>query len=374
MILSRLWTLAAIASTAFGLPSPDLTSAENHYPESSSPETEDRIDISGLEDFIRNDPGTSAMLLVSLGAATMLAGQSVWRGFQEGFRRRRASRSTPRQCDVVADHVEKNAHPDDTLIVRPEELALPLHQADAALPPRLDLTHQQEALRQGYFQGLKSGGRTGDRVEVWQALDGFEEGYRAKAYNRGGMDIARRVKFAMEMFSGDREVREAWHRGWVAGYERAEHAKERATELKENIELAHGEGVAVGVCVAEAREHQLECATAEAPHETPQTSFSPRDYERWIRQCMAMVRERNLAALLRTLKYVPLSGPSPTRIFFPLQNQVNSVKKQATDSFNAMAKVKVEPAKFAPAAGAFISNAAKNFRPGSIPKAVYRGA
>ncbi len=88
---------------------------------------------------------------------------------------------------------------------------------------------------------------------------------------------------------------------------------------------------------------------------------------------MSMVRERKLDELLEQLKASPPPGQLTSRVFFPFQNKVDSVKKGVVNSVNALANVKMDPAKFAPAAGAFLSSAAKNIQQPQIAKPVLRG-
>ncbi len=252
MIFLRFWTVAAIVSTGFGHPSPKPPSPKDPSLESPSSQTQDVLGIPGLEEFMQKDPGTAALLLISVGGVSAVATQYLWKGVQEGFGLSRAFRPGRNRCDA-SEPAKKNDYPDDALVVTPTELANPFSDSDInTLPVRPDLTLQQEALRQGFFQGMKSGGKTRNDLEIWQTLEGFEAGYKEKRKDKLDLDRLRSFKNGITTWK-DSAVREAWWRGYEAGFQRAEQAEKSAEKLQANIQKAHHAGVAVGVCVREAR-------------------------------------------------------------------------------------------------------------------------
>ncbi len=232
----------ALAGTAFSRPSEE--------PRASDP----------LEEVILKHPKTAVVAALLTGTAIGVT-PHFYRGIRQAFTSRRRSRSSSAQCDVPNTTptgpseypypppavMPPNNYPEDAIAITVMDL-FQWYERGWGLPYRPELTPRQEALRQGFFQGIKDAGAVTGSDEIAKLLDGFEEGYQAKvdgqdhvAGNKKGYERAR-------IYRDRPGLGDAYQRGYNKGYKRALYADQEAKKLQKDVNRVYQAGLALGLC------------------------------------------------------------------------------------------------------------------------------
>ncbi|KAI9887269.1 MAG: hypothetical protein M1823_000940 [Watsoniomyces obsoletus] len=329
MIISHWLTWMALATTtAYGRPSEEPTATNS------------------IEEMILKHPKTAAVALLLTGVGV---GGPFYRGLRQAFASYWGSQSCARKYHAeypypLPKKMPPNEYPEDAIVITTMEL-MKWFQRGWPLPYRPELTPKQEALRQGFIQGVGDAGAVSDSDEIAKLLDGFDEGYQAKVDERGhaqghkkGYELARRFR--------DRPgLGDAYERGYRKGYERAHYTNKHAATLRKDVDHAHKAGLAMGICYWEQYDEWAACGKSLRP-----TLWL---MEEWLDTCGRKVAEHRLEELIlklrgekeqeqereetsedRVAKTAPAAG---RKQFFNLELKPSSVK-ELSNSIKTFAK------------------------------------